>query len=93
MKLFSNYLFLAILATFFLSACTNLSNQVDNKLNELKSKTDSLDKVINKEVDKVLTLDSLINNETSKVKKLDSLINKNTTRIDSVINKKVNSFK
>ena len=93
MKHFSNYLFLTILIPFFLAACSNLSNQVDDKLNELKSKTDSLDVIINKEVDKVLTLDSLINNETGKVKKLDSIINKNTTRIDSVLNKKVNSFK
>jgi copper homeostasis protein CutC len=93
MKHILNKLFLTISTIFLLAGCSNLSNQVDNKLNELKSKTDSLDKVISKEVDKVLTLDSLINNETSKVKKLDSLINKSTTRIDSVVNKKVNSFK
>ncbi|MBK7696773.1 MAG: hypothetical protein IPI30_21365 [Saprospiraceae bacterium] len=76
MKYFPNKLILTILATFSLTSCGNLSKEVENKLNDLKRKTESLDSIINKEVDKVLTLDSLINSESDKFKKLDSLINK-----------------
>ncbi len=92
MKYFPNKLFLTIIATFSLTACGNLSNEVENKLNELKSKTESLDSIINKEVNKVLTLDSLINGESDKVKKLDSLINKNSSKLDSISNKKIKLY-
>jgi septal ring factor EnvC (AmiA/AmiB activator) len=92
MKYLPNKILLSILATFFLSACSNLSNEVENKLNELKSKTESLDSLINKEVDKVLTLDSLINGENDKVKKLDSLINKSATKLDSIAKEKIKLF-
>jgi septal ring factor EnvC (AmiA/AmiB activator) len=84
MKYFPNKLLLTVLATFSLAACGNLSNEVENKLNELKSKTESLDSIINKEVDKVSTLDSLINKESEKVKKLDTLINKSSSQLDSI---------
>lgn len=93
MKHSMNKLLLAISTAFYLTACSNISNEVDNKLKELIDKTESLDSMINKEVDKVLTLDSLIIDEHNKVKKLDSLINKNTSRIDSIVNDKVNIFK
>jgi len=93
MKYSTNKLFLTITSTMLLSACGGLSNEVENKLNELKNKTESLDSLLNKEFDKVSTLDSLIHGESDKVKKLDSLINKNSTRLDSVVNDKVNVFK
>jgi hypothetical protein len=73
-----------ILAMFLLASCGNLSNQVENKLNELQNKSESLDALINKEVDKVLTLDSLIKIESENVKKLDSLINKSSSQLDSI---------
>jgi copper homeostasis protein CutC len=84
MKCFPNKLFLTILIPFSLTACDSLSNEVENKLNELKNKTESLDSLINKEVDKVLTLDSLINKESVKVKILDTLINKSSSQLDSI---------
>ena len=93
MKYSTNKLLLAISTMFFLTACSNLSNEVENKLKELMDKTESLDSMINYEVDKVLTLDSLIIDESNKVKKLDSLINKNSSRLDSIVNDKVNIFK
>jgi len=74
-------------AMFVLASCGNLSNEVENKLNELKSKTESLDSLINTEVDKVLTLDSLINKESEKVKQLDTLINKSSSKLDSISRK------
>jgi septal ring factor EnvC (AmiA/AmiB activator) len=85
--------FLTIFAAFLLTACNNLSNEVENKLQQLKSKTESLDSLINKEVEKVSTLDSLINGESDKVKKLDSLINTNSSRLDSIVKEKVTIFK
>jgi len=96
MKNTSNKYFLpilvAVLVTVFLVSCGNLSNEVENKLNELKNKTESLDSIINKEVDKVITLDSLINGESEKVKKLDSLINKNSLKLDSISKEKIKLF-
>ena len=86
------YILAAVLASAFLASCGNLGNEVENKLNELKNKTESLDSMINKEVDKVLTLDSLINGESEKVKKLDSLINKNSSKLDSISNEKIKLF-
>jgi len=76
-----------ISAILLLVSCGNLSNDVENKLNQLKNKTESLDSLINKEVDKVLTLDSLINKESEKIKKLDTLINKSSSKLDSISKK------
>ncbi len=92
MKYFLNKLILTILATFSLTSCGNLSKEVENKLNDLKRKTESLDSIINKEVDKVLTLDSLINSESDKFKKLDSLININSSKLDSISNEKIKLY-
>jgi copper homeostasis protein CutC len=74
-------------ALFSFSSCGNLSSDVEKKLNELQSKTDSLDALITKEVEKVLTLDSLINKESEKVRKLDTLIDKSSNKIDSIAKK------
>lgn len=87
MNHFTNKYFPAIIAFVSLSSCGNLSNEVENKLNELKDKTESLDSLINKEVDKVLTLDSLINKESEKIKKLDTLIHKSSSQLDSISKK------
>ena len=83
---------LPIFAVFILSACGDLSKDVEKKINELQDKTESLDSLINKEVDKVLTLDSLINMESDKVKRLDSLINNTSSKLDSISNEKVKLF-
>jgi chromosome segregation ATPase len=84
MKKITKNLFLPILAVYFLSSCGDINKEAENKLNELKNKTESLDSLINKEVDKVLALDSLINFESEKVKKLDSLIDKTSSKLDSI---------
>ncbi|MBS4062771.1 MAG: hypothetical protein KG029_20480 [Bacteroidetes bacterium] len=81
-----------ILAVFILTACGNISEKVEKKLNDLQDKAESLDSLLNKEVDKVLTLDSLINFESDKVKKLDSLINKTSSKLDSISNEKIKLF-
>lgn len=84
MHYFSNKLLPVAVVTFFVAACGNLSNEVENKLNELKAKTESLDSMINTEVGKVSTLDSLIHEESKKVKQLDTLINKSSAQLDSI---------
>ena len=89
MKRFYPRHLLVILAFSSLTSCNNLSSEVENKLNELKSKTESLDSLINKEVDKVTSLDSIINGESEKVKQLDSLIHKKASAIDSFSRDKV----
>ncbi len=93
MKVFSLKQLLLPAVVVILTACGNLSKEVENKLNELQDKTGALDSLINKEVDKVLSLDSIIQNETEKVKKLDSLINKSTSKLDSVANAKIKRLK
>lgn len=81
------FYFLPVITVFALTACGDLSREVEEKLNELNTKTESLDSLVNQEFEKVLTLDSLINSESEKVKKLDSLIDKSASRIDSISNR------
>lgn len=86
-----NILFLLPFVLFI--SCGNISDKVEEKINELNSKTDELDSLVNKEFDKVIALDSIINKEGEKVKKLDSLINKSTSKIDSIAKEKMNSLR
>jgi peptidoglycan hydrolase CwlO-like protein len=79
--------------TFGFYSCNDLSQKMDEKLNELENKTKSLDSMVNKELDKVNSLDSIINMEGEKVKKLDSIIHNSTSRIDSLIYQKIENIK
>lgn len=81
------YYFLLFIAVFAFTACGDLAKELEQKINELNTKTESLDSLVNQEFEKVLTLDSLINSESEKVKKLDSLIDKSASRIDSISNR------
>ena len=65
---------LAFFSITFIS-CSDVSRKVDEKIEQLLKKTESLDSLLNQEIDKVLTLDSLIQKSTSK---LDSVVNKIT---------------
>jgi len=76
-------------AGIFIS-CGDLNRKVDEKIDKLLNKTESLDSLINKEIDKVLVLDSLISTGSEKAKDLDSLIDKSKSRLDSLVNKKIN---
>jgi ABC-type transporter Mla subunit MlaD len=75
------------------ASCNEMSKRVEDKLNELTNKANSLDTLINKELDKVKALDSILNRESDKVKVLDSLINKSTFKLDSVVNEKIKIIK
>lgn len=75
MNYFSNKPLLTIVIAISISSCGNISSEMENKLNELQNKTESLDSMINKEVDTV--------------KKLDTLINKSSSHIDSIAKKSI----
>lgn len=85
-KLLKKSIVLAFFSITFFS-CSDVSKKVDEKIEQILKKTESLDSLLNKEVDKVLTLDSLIDKEHQKVIKLDSLIQKSSSKLDSVVNK------
>jgi hypothetical protein len=81
-------LWLIIIASAsLLTSCGNLSTDVENKLNELKSKSESLDSMLTKEVNKVYALDTLINTEHVKVKQLDSIIQSKTKLLQQLTQK------
>ena len=82
-------LVVVMIAGIFIS-CGDLNRKVDEKIDKLLNKTESLDSLINKEIDKVLVLESLINTGSEKAKDLDSLIDKSKSRLDSLVNKKIN---
>jgi hypothetical protein len=86
MQHFPKFLVPSLFIALSLTACGNLGKDIENKLMELKSKTETLDSTINKEIDKVSTLDSLINQESEKVKKLDTLINNTSSRLAPITN-------
>lgn len=74
-------------------SCSEITKKVEDKLNDLTNKANSLDTLINKEIGKVLALDSIVNLESDKVKVLDSLINKSSSKLDSIAREKIKSFK
>jgi len=81
-----------VIMVLFIS-CSDMSKKVEDRLNDLTNKAESLDSLVNKEIDKVLALDSIINLEGNKVKVLDSLINKSSSRIDSIAKEKIKSLR
>lgn len=81
--------FLPVIFLLLLSSCSNLTEEAEKRINELRDKTESLDSLLNREVEKVWALDSLINRESEKVQKLDSLINNSASKIDSVSKEKI----
>jgi len=86
-------LILPFLIMVIFISCNNMSKKVEDHLNDLTNKANSLDTLINKEIDKVMALDSIIIQESNKVKVLDSLINKSTSRLDSIAKEKIKSIK
>ena len=81
-----------VIMVLFIS-CSDMSKKVEDRLNDLTNKAESLDSLVNKEIDKVMALDSIINLEGNKVNELDSLINKSSSRIDSIAKEKIKSLR
>jgi predicted site-specific integrase-resolvase len=86
-------LILPLMIMVLFISCSEMSKKVEDQLNDLTNKAQSLDSLVNKEIDKVMELDSIINMEGNKVKVLDSLINKSSSRIDSIAREKIRSLK
>ena len=53
MKPFQKTCFIILVILFSLTAWGKLSNEAENKLNQLTNKTDSIEALFNKEIDKV----------------------------------------
>ena len=59
---------LPILFTFALiTSCNQLSNEVDNQINDIKTKKEEIDKATN--------VDTIIKKETDKLKDIDNVLN------------------
>ena len=71
-------------------SCRDLNRKVDEKIDKLLKKTESLDSLITKEFDKVLVLDSILSTGSEKANKLDSLLNKSSSKLDSIVNRVIN---
>ena len=84
---------LPLLMIVLFISCSEMSKKVEEQLNDLTNKAESLDSLVNKEIDKVMALDSIINLEGKKVKVLDSLINESSSRIDSIAKEKIKSLR
>lgn len=84
---------LKILLSFLLimvfSSCEDLEKKVEDKLNFINEKAAKIDSLVNRELDKVDALDSVINKETDKIQQLDSLIDRSSSRVDSLVNGKL----
>lgn len=80
---------LALLFVLVFSSCEDLEKKVEDKLNLLNEKALKLDSIVNKELEKVDALDSIINKETDKIQQLDSLIDRSSSRVDSLVNGKL----
>src|SRR5690606_40665589 len=77
----------------FASCDTGVSKKLENKLNELELKTESLDSMVNSEMNSIKNFDSLINFESDKIKKLDSVVTESTSKIDSMVGGKLELLK
>lgn len=82
-------IFAATLILFALSSCEDLEKKVEEKLDILNEKAAKIDSLVNRELEKVDALDSIINKETEKIQKLDSLIDNSSSRVDSLVNGKL----
>lgn len=80
---------LSLLFVLVFSSCEDLEKKVEGKLDLLNEKAVKLDSIVNRELDKVDALDSIINKETEKIQKLDSLIDNSSSRVDSLVNGKL----
>lgn len=73
---------LFLIAVGFSTSCSNISNQLENQLNELDIQTERLDSLIHKKTESIMKLDTLISSENFRIKKLDALIEMNSLIIN-----------
>ena len=76
--------FSLLLLLVFSTSCENLDKKLQEKVNLINAKAESLDSLMNKELNKVNSLDSLVNRELDKVDSLDSMINQKLEKVNSL---------
>ena len=74
-------------------SCTEVSKQVEEKLDKLKNTAVQIDSIVDSGVRKIKQLDTLVNSETDKKQLIDSLVNKGSLKIDSIANNKIEQLK
>lgn len=74
----------ATIALLFTTSCNQINQKIDNELNQIQSKADSIDSLVNKKVDQVKQIDSMIQKGTNQVKKIDTLVQKSQSQLDSL---------
>lgn len=93
MKLLSKYTIILMLAIGLLASCSESRKRATEKLNELSNKADQLNATMDEGIDKIMVLDSVINSEAKQIKEFDSIVDKASSKIDSVANGKIDSWK
>jgi len=70
----SKKVLLVALAVGFFSSCGDVGKKINEKIEDLTKKTESVDSLINNAIDEALPIDSLIKTEQEKIFQIDSLI-------------------
>jgi hypothetical protein len=73
------------LTILLLTSCSEASQQVNEKMDEITKRATQLDSLVNLEADKVMKLDSLLLHEDARLKKLDSMVNNAASKVDTII--------
>lgn len=85
----------SLLLIVLLTSCSNLEEKLQEKVNLINEKAESLDSLMNRELEKVNSLDSLLNRELDKVDSLDMMINRELEKVnnlDSLLNSTSSTF-
>lgn len=73
-----------LLLLAFTTSCENLEGKLQEKVDLINAKAESLDSLMNKELEKVGSLDSMLNRELDKVDSLDLMINQKLEKVNSL---------
>lgn len=73
-----------LLFVVFATSCDNLEGKLQEKVDLINAKAQSLDSLMNKELDKMGSLDSMLNRELDKVDSLDVIINQKLEKVNSL---------
>lgn len=84
--LLSKKILVVALAAGFFASCGDVSRKVNEKIEELTQKSESLDSLVNNEINEILPIDSLMKTEQEKFTQIDSLVQKPIKKLDSIVN-------
>ncbi len=72
---FPKIILVVALTAWLFSSCGDVSKRVNEKLDELSKKTESLDSLIKNHINEIIPIDSLTKKGSESLNKIDSLIN------------------